>query len=1702
MKFSESKWCVPVVLMGLILFGMHTRATAALPPSNNKVIIYPAATETIDQLTQKGITKVWNYGSYWLVQATDAQVDELTRMYGARAVTANDLNHIRLRNLSFDTTEGDPVVPANLRQQDQPGKRLRLIQFRGPVIPQWLQQVESVGGVDVISYVPNNAYLIRLDQAAEDKLRTLEGLGGPVQWMGPYHPYYKIHPGLVNSDHGDEDPLVDVHIIVVRDSETNLTMRAMEKLGLIQESHNNGNESALQMTVPLSTISQIAKLTDVVWIEKKEPKRILDEVQDLVLAGQTNAPGFGPTNMLGNTSAMFTNYLDFLFTQVAGTQTNAFMDPTTYPMVDCWDTGLDDGGLGVSFDVAHPCFYYLGNKNSFSRVVYLAPPWIAGDPTVQLGCTTRISEKQPPGFRYVECADLSPDSHGTMVASIVAGFDDGTNVYDKPCLELVSATNTWEISIVANSQADNICNTNNGFCFSTNGVNCGILNDLQLASSNVTYRLPTGFLNTCGPSNGAPPTETFTNALVTVTTNSCPTNIFVDVLYTEIVTNYYFDFRTDMSGFHLGMGVSPFGLLGADRIMTQDLNTFTVVGSECTFLYSPIGVCLNDYPSAIAEDYEGTQGYGARIQNNSWADILSTTGLNGGQYDADCVTFDIAVRDALLVGSSNNTPGPSPLNQELIEVFACNSLLGDAGNQGNAGGFADIRVTSPATAKNVISVGSSVNPRLTNDFYGPNCEGQTNSLDMYSSSAAGPTLDRRFKPEIVAPGASVYGALSQIFPDRVTSTNCSEDDLVPAYPYIQQCTNPPCSGNEPFYSDLYVCNSGSSFAAPAVSGGIQLLWWYFQHRLTNELGQALYQPSPAMAKAYVCNSARYLPIADPQNTNTLDTLPSILQGMGALDLQTMFDGVPRAIRDESSPRALDVPLTTTNPAPQQTYFSQSGQTYSFSGQIVSNGLPFRVTLAWTDAPGVPFVTPELVNSLGLEVTIGGVTYYGNVFAQNVSVPGGTFDTVNNMQSVFLNPVGWLGGISAVTAGAPWQVTVRASNIAGRGVPNVGEPSLGGSNVLNQDFALVVYNADTITVSDVPNPATNNDCSTALDITSYPFTFTNTLTNATYHQPFPSPTAGNGGPEEFFRIPLPTPGATIEVDTFGSSFDTVLSVWEVQVVPQTVFIRGECGALTEVVSTNHANASTLQSQLTFTSDGSNDYFIVVAPHNNGPGGTMVLNVSASAVPITLTPTSLNFGNQIVGTTSTNQVVVYENGTTVPVTITNLSITGAASNDFVIVSQNCNDDTIGSGGNCSVQVAFAPTTNGTRQANLLFTDTAVGSPRLVSLTGNGTPPAPAVCLSTGPSFTFSNQFVGTTSAAQSVVITNCGSKSLTVYGATFSGTGSGDFSVAPTACTNAPIAAGGTCTLELTFTPSEGGTRLATLVIPNSSVDSPATVTVQGYGEPQAASVCLSSSSINFGSVAVNTTGSLQNLTITSCGTAPLVISSIAPTAGNTGDFIVVSDPCTTGPISISNTCVVGLEFTPTSGGLRSATLSISNNAGSPQLVTLSGMGAMSQPDAAIGKNTTLKKMVGFGIINTTGIRQEISQNVHLEKPKAIDNGKGGVSFYVALKNIGAEPDQFLVEGQQIDGGSGFTANYFLGSKPSDSIEVTAAVVAGTFATTTMEAGAVTGDSTMIRVVIQADKTIVAKGTTATFTLTFTSVSDSTKKDTVRATVVAK
>ena len=139
-----------------------------------------------------------------------------------------------------------------------------------------------------------------------------------------------------------------------------------------------------------------------------------------------------------------------------------------------------------------------------------------------------------------------------------------------------------------------------------------------------------------------------------------------------------------------------------------------------------------------------------------------------------------------------------------------------------------------------------------------------------------------------------------------------------------------CGGLEsseffPAGQQFYSASSGTSHSAPAVAGGAALVRQYFvNHGLT--------PPSPAMTKAFLVNSARYM-----TGTGANDTLPSNSQGMGMMNLDTYFSQLagPRILLDQ---RPGDL-------------FTASGQLHTFTGTVADGGQPLRVTLAWTDAPG-------------------------------------------------------------------------------------------------------------------------------------------------------------------------------------------------------------------------------------------------------------------------------------------------------------------------------------------------------------------------------------------------------------------------------------------------------------------------------------------------------------------------------------------------------------------------------------------------------------------------------------------------------------------------------------------------------------------------------------------------------------------------------
>lgn len=381
----------------------------------------------------------------------------------------------------------------------------------------------------------------------------------------------------------------------------------------------------------------------------------------------------------------------------------------------------------------------------------------------------------------------------------------------------------------------------------------------------------------------------------------------------------------DAAGFNYGLGIAPFARVGTTAIFGQTPSTPTA------------------WESAAFVN-------GARISSNSWGYSYAFS------YDSSAQEYDFITRDARQSASGN---------QEMCVVFA-------AGNDG----IAQDTIGSPATAKNVITVGASENDRpATTDGCGTGPTGANDVRDIIPFSSRGPVNksggDGRMKPDIVAPGTHIEAGVPQSNYDG--SSICDK-----FYPPAQT---------------LYGWSSGTSHSCPAVAGGAALVYQDF-------LNAGSRAPSPAMIKAWLMNSAEYM-----TGSGAADKLPSPSQGMGRMHLGRALDATTRKIVDQSR------------------VFQSTGDLELYSLGIVDPSKPVRATLVWTDAPG-PVTGAPWTNDLDLSISIAGQTYRGNVFGTSQSVAGGAADKKNNCESIFL-PAGLSGN---------FVLTVKAAGISGDGVP--------------------------------------------------------------------------------------------------------------------------------------------------------------------------------------------------------------------------------------------------------------------------------------------------------------------------------------------------------------------------------------------------------------------------------------------------------------------------------------------------------------------------------------------------------------------------------------------------------------------------------------------------------------------------------------------
>jgi subtilisin family serine protease len=337
--------------------------------------------------------------------------------------------------------------------------------------------------------------------------------------------------------------------------------------------------------------------------------------------------------------------------------------------------------------------------------------------------------------------------------------------------------------------------------------------------------------------------------------------------------------------------------------------------------------------------------------------------------------------------------------------------------------------------------------------------------------------------------------------------------------------------------------------------------------------------------------------------------------------------------------------------------------------------------------------------------------------------------------------------------------------------------------------------------------------------------------------------------------------------------------------------------------------------------------------------------------TLSTTSLDFGDQRVGITSAAHNVVLSNngGESLHLTQVDVSTNFAQQN-------NCGSE-ITEGNSCTFEVTFTPTTTGSRTGTLTLTDNAAGNPHVINLAGNGV--APAVTLSL-TSLSFSNQLVGTTSAAQLLTLTNSGTGPLTINSIGITGTNSGDFPQTNT-CPVPPatLAVDAGCPINVTFRPTAPGSRSGTITITDNAPGSPQVVSLTGIGIGPV--VTLLPSSLAFGSRLVGSASASQTITLSNDGDASLNITSIAASAG--GDFVIETNTCGTALAAGAN-CPISVTFHPSAAGTRNGTITITDNApGNPHTVGLSGTGMDFAIGVPIGSSSSVTITAG-GTANYT------------------------------------------------------------------------------------------------------------------------------------------
>ncbi len=346
--------------------------------ASHKVVVYNNDEILLSQLAVEGAVRVEDYGFFSLYSVPSRSLDRLTN---SAAAVRDDMNLILLRRGAIDTTQTESSRQETLDNGTSPDRRLYLVQMRGPIKPEWFEWLGSTA--HIVTYLPNNAYLISAGDegaAAIDRKRSEDG--GFIQWSSAYTSDLKIAPEIDSTS--DEPVSCTIQLI-----KSGKTARDLARIRELAQSEIGQPESYLgytniRVSIKASGLANIASMSRVIWIERFQEPRLLDERQDQIIAANYFANRLnGPGYISWLASKGITSSPDFV--------------------VDVSDSGIDQGNLNPA--VLHRDFLNAAGAGRIAYARFIG----AGSSSGVLGDIT---------------------GHGTLNASIVGGYNNGASFPD------------------------------------------------------------------------------------------------------------------------------------------------------------------------------------------------------------------------------------------------------------------------------------------------------------------------------------------------------------------------------------------------------------------------------------------------------------------------------------------------------------------------------------------------------------------------------------------------------------------------------------------------------------------------------------------------------------------------------------------------------------------------------------------------------------------------------------------------------------------------------------------------------------------------------------------------------------------------------------------------------------------------------------------------------------------------------------------------------------------------------------------------------------------------------------------------------------------------------------------------------------------------------------------------------------------------